>query len=61
MHIYTQNLLSAKGKIKKSFPVSNNCQFQNEAKYKNFFAKDKGKGKEKEKERGGRKEEKRKK
>lgn len=48
-------------KIKKSFPIFNNCKFQNEAKYKNFFAKDKGKGKEKEKEGGGRKEEKRKK
>ena len=54
----TQNLGSAKGKINKSFPISKNCQFQNEAKYTNFFAKDKGKGKEKEKERGGRKEEK---
>ena len=30
-------------KIKKSFPIFNNCKFQNEAKYKNFFAKDKGK------------------
>ena len=59
--MYTQNLRSAKGKIKKSFPISNNCKFQNEAKCKNFFAKDKGKGKWKEKEGGRRKEEKRKK
>jgi len=52
VHMYTQNLRSAKGKTNKSFPSSKNSKIQNEAKCKNFFAKDEGKGKEKEKERG---------